>query len=262
MRLGSFCGQVRWPMERSPANSDSSASSAFEVRNVLPRVVGHRGASRAEKENTIAAFVAAQRMGAHMVELDVRRTSDGAVVVHHDPTIAGLGVIATLRRSELPEHVPDLSAALDCCVGIDVNVEIKSDSDEPDYDPTHRLTMDVIALLTARPDSARFLVSSFDRDVVRMVRERAKSLATGFLFTASLQPAKLLKQCANEGHVAVHPYVKPLTKRFVQQAHDVGLVVNTWTVDDPDRIRQLASWGVDAVITNVPDVALEALTKR
>lgn len=228
----------------------------------MPLVVGHRGASRAEQENTLAAFSAAKRMGADMVELDVRRTVDGAMVVHHDPIIKGLGVIATLRRSDLPEHVPDLAAALDCCLGIDVNIEIKSDRDEPDYDPLHRLTAEVVSLLTSRPESARFLVSSFDREVVRLVRETADSLSTGFLYTVALQPGRLLQQCASEGHVAVHPYVKSVTKRLIEQAHDCGLAVNTWTVDDPEKMRRLADWGVDAIITNVPDVARGILTER
>ena len=61
-------------------------------------VVAHRGASKAEQENTIAAFVRAREMGAHMVELDVRRTADGAMVVHHDAAITAMGNIVDVPR--------------------------------------------------------------------------------------------------------------------------------------------------------------------
>ena len=61
------------------------------------------------------------------------------------------------------------------------------------------------------------------------------------------------------GHVAVHPHHAFVTEDFVRVAHDVGLAVNTWTCDEPERIRGLADVGVDAVITNTPDIALHAL---
>ena len=87
-------------------------------------VLGHRGAPGLAQENTIAAFVAAARLGADGVELDVRRTADGALVVHHDAAIADVGTIAQLTVHDLPEHVPLLDAALDACFGMLVNIEI------------------------------------------------------------------------------------------------------------------------------------------
>ena len=61
---------------------------------------------------------------------------------------------------------------------------------------------------------------------------------------------------AAAGHVAIHPWVDRLDEAAVRRAHSLGLAVNVWTCDDPDRMRELMSWGVDGICTNVPDVAL------
>src|SRR5215212_2876995 len=99
------------------------------------QVIAHRGASRAEPENTIRAFRRAARMGSDAVELDVRRTLDGALVVHHNPGLPDCRVIAATDAADLPASVATLEAALDACAGMWVNVEIKNDPAEPDFDP-------------------------------------------------------------------------------------------------------------------------------
>ncbi len=223
-------------------------------------IAAHRGASKAERENTVAAFQRARAMGADMVELDVRRCADGVLIVHHDASIAGLGPIVAMNRDALPSYVPDLSTALDACRGMDVNVEIKSDPDEPDYDADQWLARRVTELLLSRTEAARMLVSSFDFDTIAVVRSVAPLLRTGFLCTRPRpDAATLISRVAEAGHEALHPLHLAVNRALVEAAHAAGLRVNTWTVDDPDRIRELASWGVDAVITNVPDVARAAL---
>ena len=211
-------------------------------------------------KNTVPAFERARAMGADMVELDVRRCADGALIVHHDASIAGLGPIVGLTRDALPSYVPDLSVALDACSGMDVNVEIKSDPGEPDYDAHQWLAHRVAELLQSRPDASRMLVSSFDFDTIGVVRSVASSLRTAFLCTRP-QPdtAIMIARVVAAGHEALHPLHLAVNRALVEAAHAAGLRVNTWTVDDPDRIRELASWGVDAVITNVPDVAIATL---
>lgn len=226
---------------------------------IIPKIVAHRGASKAEKENTVAAFLRAVEMGADMVELDVRRTADGQMMVHHDPLVEGVGLISAHPRDDLPAYIPTLADALNACAGIEVNVEIKSDRSEADYDPSHLLTNQVIELLLSRDDCNQMLVSSFDAAVVRLVRSIAPSIATGFLYMATPLPGRLIERCVAEGHQAIHPYATALTAGTVTKARSAGLQVNTWTVDDPDRMRVLAGWGVSAIITNVPDIARSAL---
>src|SRR3954469_6795725 len=96
--------------------------------------MAHRGASRAARENTLAAFALAVTMGADMVELDVRRTADGALAVHHDAHLPGGPAVVNVAAADLPPYVPLLDEALDACSSVVVNVEIKNMPGEPDHD--------------------------------------------------------------------------------------------------------------------------------
>ena len=221
-----------------------------------PLIVAHRGSSKAEQENTIAAFARARVDGAGMVELDVRRTRVGELVIHHDAAIDGLGNIVDLDHEALPAYIPTLADALDACVPMRVNIEIKNMPDDPDFDRSDRVAQQVEALLRERGDGDRMLISSFNFDTVAAIRRLDPLLATGLLF---MVPTRTLRDVAAAGHVAIHPHHRAVNADLVDQAHSFGLAVNTWTVDDPDRMRALAVLGVDAIITNVPAVAVQAL---
>jgi glycerophosphoryl diester phosphodiesterase len=217
-------------------------------------IIAHRGASRAEHENTIAAFATAVRLGADGVELDVRRTADDVVVVHHDPRLADGRVIAGTRSSDLPEHVPTLAAALDACAALFVNIEIKNDPDEPDHDPTDWVAHRLGEMLARRGGGRRWLISSFRFETVDVVRTVLPSVRTAFL--CETLDLDVVARTERAGHAAVHPWVETLDEAMVRAAHGAGLAVNTWTCDDEIRMRELISWGVDGICTNVPDVAL------
>src|SRR4051794_10674132 len=100
------------------ARSGKHLLPGFRRGETVVLVLGHRGAPVEAPENTIAAFVAAGRLGADGVELDVRRTADGALVVRHDATVPGAGRISALEAGDLPEDIPILEAALDACAGM------------------------------------------------------------------------------------------------------------------------------------------------
>jgi len=89
-------------------------------------IIAHRGASARFRENTVEAFLAAARLGADGVELDVRRSADGALVVHHDALLPGGDPISNVAVANLPEYVPLLDTALEACADLFVNVEVKS----------------------------------------------------------------------------------------------------------------------------------------
>lgn len=134
------------------------------------QVIAHRGASRAERENTLAAFRRAALMGANAVELDVRRTSDGAMAVHHDAVLPDGRVICEMTASELPEHVPLLPAALDACEGMWVNIEIKNHPLDADFDPSDSLAATIATHLAERGEDHRWLISAFNRPTVDAMR--------------------------------------------------------------------------------------------
>ncbi len=220
-------------------------------------VLAHRGASKAERENTVEAFRRAGEMGADAVELDVRRTADGVLVVHHNPQLDDHRVIATLTHADLPEHVPTLTDALDACAGMWVNVEIKNDPQEPDFDPAETIADDTIRLLVDRDEDHRWVISSFRMETVDRCRALAPTIRTAWLCLAA--PAGISRTLVAKGHVALHPWVAMLTRELVDECHAAGVQVNTWTCDDPARMSELIEWGVDGICTNEPDVALALL---
>lgn len=225
-------------------------------------VIAHRGASEDFAENTLDAFFGAVDQGADGVELDVRRTRDSRLAVSHDDTLPDGTVLVDTDFADLPPQVTDLAGALDACQPLAVvNIEIKNWPEDRDFDPTEALAHAVVALLSERGelDDGRALVSSFHLRTIDRVRELAPDLATAWLLGLVEDPISLVARAAEGGHVAVHPHHAFVNEDLVRIAHDAGLAVNTWTCDDPDRIRWLAALGVDAVVTNVPRIALDAL---
>src|SRR3546814_4050560 len=124
------------------------------------------------------------------------------------------------------------------------------------FDPTEQVAEAVVALLAERGelDDGRILVSSFHLPTIDRVHELAPDLATAWLLGLVSDMGSLIATAAAHGHVAVHPHHAFVTEEVVRMAHDEGLAVNTWTCDDPDRIRELAALGEDAVVTKVPDI--------
>ena len=207
------------------------------------------------------SFRLARELGADAVELDVRRTTDGVLVVHHDCRLPDERLIAATTYIDLPEHVPTLAEALDACEGMWVNVEIKNDPSEPDFDETESIADETIAHLLARNDMARndmasWVISCFRIETVDRCRALAPQIRTAWLCVDA--PADVADVLVAKGHCAIHPWVKHLEQSTVAACHNAGLQVNTWTCDDPARMAELIEWGIDGIVTNVPDVAVAA----
>jgi glycerophosphoryl diester phosphodiesterase len=217
-------------------------------------VIAHRGASLAEPENTLAAFRRAGTMGADGVELDLRRTADDRLVVHHDARLPDGRIIRDTVARDLRGEVPELAAALDACPGMFVNIEIKNDEAEPDFDASEWVAHRTAVELRRRGTPTRWLISSFRIETVDVCRRLLPDVRTAWLV---MEPtATVIDRSSAGNHVAIHPWVDAVTADSVRAAHASGLAVNTWTCDDPARMRELIAWGVDGICTNVPDVAL------
>jgi glycerophosphoryl diester phosphodiesterase len=230
-----------------------------------PLVLGHRGASRRARENTLEAFAAARSLGADGVELDVRRTADGVAVIHHDPQVEGYGLIFSRPfaqlRAERP-HVPTLGEALEALAGLVVNIEMKCLPWEPDADPDGAVPALVVAAVAAAGGThEQIVVSSFDLGALGTVRALDGRLPTGWLTHGQLV-ADAAPLAAQRGVAWLHPdrgAVEPDPAGAFRVAHDLGLQVDVWTVNEPDEVRAFAAAGADALITDVPDVVLAAL---
>ncbi|WP_050724671.1 glycerophosphodiester phosphodiesterase [Vulgatibacter incomptus] len=235
-------------------------------------IYAHRGASAMQPENTCAAFALASRQGADGIECDVMRARTGELVVCHDERLDRLaGLSAEVRDLSLEElrqvkvladrfagtaeTVPTLEEAVGSA-GPDLvwNVELKVDRDE-EAEPLARAAVRELERL---PLAGRVIVSSFHPLALLTVRKEAPSLPTAYLWEGrgAVWHALWGKLC---GSAALHPEASLVTEPRMRAWHGSGKLVNVWTVDDPDELRRLSSLGVDGVITNRPDVALEVL---
>ncbi len=224
----------------------------------LPKIIGHRGAPRRARENTIEVFLAAREEGADGVELDVHRSLDGTLVVHHDAGIEDFGVLAEQPFAAIRSRyawLPTLVEVLDACSGFLVNIEIKNSPNDADFDPAERVAATVVELLHERAHD-EVIVSSFNLASIERVHALDPGIPTGYLMAAKPMPLDGLALAAAGGHRAIHPLFAMLGGTalvdVVEQAHALGVAVNTWTVNDPEEIKRLAAAGVDAIITDVP----------
>lgn len=239
-------------------------------------VLGHRGSAATHVENTTAGVRAALDAGAAGVEVDVRRTAAGSLVCSHDATLERFGGPATpivemsdaeVHAVVLPGglHVCSVAAVLEAAAGRGrVVLEVKNLPGEPDFDApteaTARLLADVLGRWPGAP-APDVVVSSFDWFALDVVRELAPEVPTGFLTPAGIRLRAAVDHVHESGHAECHPHWTAVLEEptEVRRAHDLGLRVTTWTVDDAGVARALAEAGVDAVISNDPGALLRAL---
>jgi glycerophosphoryl diester phosphodiesterase len=220
----------------------------------------HRGLSSEVTENTIAAFQAAAKAGFRSVELDLRVTRDGEVVVLHDPSLArttadGRARVADMTYDELRGYhtrdgpVPrldDLFSALKDWNGL-WNLEVKA----------ARATKPMLDLASHHGVSDRTLVSSFDPSVLAKAREAAPDVARALIVSGPLdrEDTRTAKDLGCRWLNVDHEQLTPAT---VRDLSDQGFKVGSWTVNDPVRARALADAGVQCIITDRRQV-LQAL---
>ena len=244
-------------------------------------VVAHRGASAQAPENTLEAFRLGVEAGADAIELDVHLTADGQLAVIHDETLDRTtdrsGPVAGLTMDDIraadagarfsrPDdagfpfagrglRVPTLPEVLDWLPdGIGLVVEIKA-----------RAAADaVVEALRGRPARAdgRLAVISFDEMAIDRVHELEPDLKTGYLLVPMQQIPPALEWATQHGHVGVLPWDGDLgidPAPILEQAMVYGREVGCYVVNDPDRMQLLAASGLWGFVTDVPDVAREAL---
>lgn len=221
-----------------------------------PLIIGHRGASAYEPENSLAAFRRAAELGADAVELDVHSTNDGSIVVIHDPDLDG-APIRQLGLEEVKAHllsngepVPTLDEALQVLLpGMLAFIEVKT------LEPGQEKTL--LRVLDRSPHPADYHVHSFDHRIVRRLRRLRPSLVCGVL--SSSYPVEPVEQVTQALATELWQEESLLDAELVSQAHERGVAVYAWTVDRPERIRSLIGIGVDGICTNAPDVARGAM---
>jgi glycerophosphoryl diester phosphodiesterase len=221
-------------------------------------VVGHRGWPTRYPDNTLAGFYAAAGV-ADAVEVDVRRSGDGKLILSHDPVLAGLSVgehpWTTLGEADLGEgHRPALlDEAMAAVPGLSFQLEIKNMPHEPGFEPDHRLALE--AAERARPGD---IVTSFNWETLAAVRRVFPDVSTGVLLDMGGSVPDGIAECLEQGHPVLLPSVF-LPVLDMLQVVEAGLDLCPWVVNDPDRVEELAGIGVSGIITDDPAVVRTAL---
>jgi len=229
-----------------------------------PLVFAHRGGSALAPENTMAAFANGLAVGADGIELDVQLSRDGVVVVHHDQTVDrtthGHGRVDAMTARDLARlDVPALADVLSEFRDARVIVEMKTNGRE-----LASCAVDVIR----RADAIeRVCLGAFGQRAVNAARSLEPALAT----SAAREEVRwaLYRSWVRRPSHGV-PYqgfqvperagsTRIVSKRFVDMAHRADLGVQVWTVDDEADARRLLEWGVDALITDRPDVMIRVV---
>jgi glycerophosphoryl diester phosphodiesterase len=234
-----------------------------------PRFAAHRGAGKRAPENTLAALKLGHSFGYRMAEFDVKLSADGVAFLLHDATLqrttSGRGRADGLNWRELAqldagawhsstyagEPLATLSSVARFCLSNDVavNIEIK---------PTpgrERETGAAVALDASQlwngSQALPPLLSSFSEAALAAARDTVPELPRAYLF--SRLPKDWRERCKALECVAVDLQHSLLKRPIVASAHEAGLAVMAWTVNDQQRVHKLIEWGVDTIITDAID---------
>ncbi|MBL0386569.1 glycerophosphodiester phosphodiesterase [Tumebacillus sp. ITR2] len=246
-----------------------------------PMVLAHQGASGHAPSNTREAFQLAVQMGSDAFETDIHMTKDGHVVLSHDETVDRLtdarGWIRDKTLAELKEidfgykftldggrtfpfrgkgvSIPTLEEVLEEFPGIRVNMDIKQ--------KTPPMEMALVETIKRFRAQERVLVTSFHSVTMNRFRKLGMShVATSantrnmveFICYWRCGMQKFYKPPVDAFQVPVSQYgISVVTPRSVQIAHEHGVKVHVWTINDEDEIRKLLSWGVDGICSDYPD---------
>ncbi len=234
------------------------------------RVYGHRGSPRRALENTFESFDRAEAEGADGFELDVRLTSDGEAVVHHDPDLlrgerrVALSSLPLLelrqepsRRGEFSGEVPTLREVFLRYGGqVSYLVELKTcPSPRPSL-----LEFRVATLLTRFHLTGKALVLSFSTEMLRRIREIEPQIETCLLFDGTAyRPEGQLWPDLPKGCRAIAPQAALASDRLLAEARSAEIPVHVWTVNDPVEAVRFAALGAASVITDVPGEIVPAV---
>ena len=204
-----------------------------------PLVLGHRGAraTRQIPENTLASFELCLKHGCDGFEFDVRRSADGRAVVCHDPVVRGMEIAKT-RAAEL--GLPSLEEVLRVFAGrAFLDIELKVAGVEPE----------TVALLQEHAPPSGYVVSSFLPERLVAVREMDAKVPLGFIYD-KIENERAKATSAPARVEWMIPRVDLVNQELVQRVHAAGQKIAVWTVNRADEMKQMAEWGLDAIISD------------
>ena len=243
----------------------------------MPLVLAHRGANKVAPQNTLPAFQKALDFNADGLETDVHLSLDGHIVICHnytiDETSNGTGRVDEMTLCQLKSYdfgsyfsdefkgvtLPTLPELLDLTKSMKlINIEIKPPQKDCD------LVKKVVEAIHEYGIVENSIVSCFDPECIRLVKEIDKNVKTGLLYEDDKLGNEIMtfgvaKYCKQLNADAAHPHRKLITEAEVIDLHNLGIAVNPWTVNKEEEIVRFTQWGCDALISDVPDYCLKVL---
>lgn len=235
-------------------------------------IYGHRGARGEAPENTLPSFHQALKAGVRRVELDLHLSADRQLMVIHDTTLrrtTGLrGKITQHSAAELmqidarrggpgwtePCPIPSLEQLFEACPEFEhYQLEVKSGSAGQS-----RIVLDAVTELVERFNlQDKVVLTSSSRTLLKTARDSSFSLPTGLVEEYGL--IDWVKSCKRYGCEYLILNWKLCTPQRVANAKAQGLHVSVWTVNEPALMQRLVEMGVDSIITDFPQLAMETL---
>jgi glycerophosphoryl diester phosphodiesterase len=250
-----------------------------------PLVFAHRGGSKLRPENTLVAFDHGLAIGADGLELDVRLSSDGVPMVHHDATLdrttSGTGPLSAhtagaLRTLDAGHHftgldgvawrhrgcvIPTLEEVLTRYRAVPIIIELKGDDPE--------VARRTVAVVRRAGAIGRVCFAGFDDAVVQAARDGGPDVVSSagrdeirwFLYRSwvAMAPRRTAFQAFQVPETSGPTRV--VSRRFVRAAQRAGVPVAVWTVDEPEAMERLLAWGVRGLISDRPDVAVPVVRR-
>lgn len=243
----------------------------------VPKVIGHRGAKAYAPENTLASIHAAADMGIEWVEIDVKLTRDGVAVVFHDDTLDrctnGSGNVADtsfadireldagswFAESFMGEKVPTLDEALEVILdrGLGLNLEIKPCPGREVE--TAEVALDVCSRIWP-DDKPAPLISSFSHVSLETSMDMIEEWPRGFLMENHLPNWNDFLEHLQASTLNIDG--NKVTEEQVEDYLEAGLPILAYTINQPDKARQLVRWGIDGVFSDCPDTIRDVLETK
>lgn len=242
----------------------------------FPAIVGHRGARGEAPENTLVSFQVAAEAGVKAIELDVRMSADGQLIVVHDPkvdrTTWHTGPVRQFTQAELrlldarrntpgwhsPVGIPTLAEVVDMCPPeMGFQFEVKGGDDRAYLS---RLAHNLRLLIVDKRLHNRVVVTSSHTGFLRMMAVQAPNVMRGYVCEYRyLQPTRRTAALGCRWLIAHYSLVTP---RMMQRARKRGLRVSVWTVNDLREAERLVALGVDSIITDYPTSFITHFTQQ
>ncbi|MGM0500685.1 MAG: glycerophosphodiester phosphodiesterase [Bacillota bacterium] len=236
------------------------------------KIIGHRGGAAGYPENTLASFRKAVELGADGVEFDVQLTKDGEVVVIHDElidrTTNGEGLVKDHTLAELrqlsageffspefkAEKIPTLAEVLEVVKDLEViNIELKN------FLPYPQLEEKVLKSVDEFGIRDQVIVSSFNHYSLQKLKKLQPEIKTGALMAAKIiNPSDY---AFKRGFDALHLHFLTADQEVIDKTHFMGMQLNVYTVNFPESVKDLLAKGVDMIMTDDVEMALELRDK-